>query len=190
MLTFQIENFSAFRDEARPLFERHWREIAIDQEQIPFAPDWQQYSNLEQLGMLHCLTVRCAPCTPPREARVGGAESRSFPSASASGQAKNEPSQDDNKCAIVGYFIALLVTHPHYSRSGRMAITDVYYLAPEHRTGGAGALMLMAFERSLRGIASKAYMSCKIHGGNDRQGLFERLGWRWTDKAFTRLIGE
>ena len=152
MLTFQVENFSAFRDEAKPLFERHWREIAIDQDRIEFAPDWQQYDSLEKCGILHCLTVR----------RDG---------------------------AIVGYFITLLLKHPHYSRSGLFAITDVYYLMPEHRLGGTGAKMLTAWERSLRERnVVKAYLSTKIQDGKDNTRLFERLGWRHTDNSFTKVF--
>ena len=159
MVTFQVEKFSAFRDEAIPLFERHHREIAIDQDEIEYAPDWPQYDAMEKAGMLHCLTVRDAA----------------------------EHGKGPGK--IVGYFIALLWRHPHYSRAGLMALTDVYYLAPEFRKGGTGAKMLIALEHSLKAVGViKGYLSCKIHDDNDHQQLFEHLGWRFTDKAFTKIF--
>jgi GNAT superfamily N-acetyltransferase len=112
---------------------------------------------------------------------------RLAPQGQATGTKDTEEEQDA-KGQIVGYFIVLLLRHPHYSRAGLMAITDVYYLAPEHRKGGAGAKMLIELEKSLKGKAVKAYVSAKIHDGNDHQRLFEALNWRFTDKAFTKIL--
>lgn len=150
MLTFQIEKFSAIRPEAEAIFERHWREIAVDQEHIAYAPDWSKYDAMEQGGILHTLTVR-------------------------------------HHGRLVGYFIALILAHPHYSTAGKMAMTDVYYILPEFRKGGAGARMLAAVEQSLKALkVTKAYLSTKIH--DDHSQLFERMGWRLTDKCFTKVL--
>lgn len=59
-LTFQWERFSALARELPPLFERHWREIALDHEATPLAPDWDSYYDLELRGVLHVLAARNA----------------------------------------------------------------------------------------------------------------------------------
>jgi GNAT superfamily N-acetyltransferase len=55
---FRWEKFSAIMRELPPLFRRHWREIALNQDHVPLDPDWDQYLTLELGGMLHVLTVR------------------------------------------------------------------------------------------------------------------------------------
>lgn len=164
MLKFQVERFSAIRQEAEPIFERHWREIAVDQERIAYAPDWSKYEAMEQSGILHTLTVRHVENTAESNCATGESHGK-----------------------IVGYFIALILEHPHYSTAGRMAMTDVYYILPEFRKGGAGAKMLAAVEHSLKALeVSKAYLSTKVH--DDHSELFERMGWKLTDKCFTKLL--
>jgi hypothetical protein len=86
---------------------------------------------------------------------------------------------------IVGYAIWFLMRHPHYQSSGPMGQMDVYFLLPEFRM--YGALLFKESERTLceRGI-TKIYLSCKLH--SDKTALFERLGYRATDKVFTKLL--
>lgn len=58
MITAQVELFADTYDEARPMLEAHYRELALHHELIPYDPDVQQYLNLEACGMLHIVTVR------------------------------------------------------------------------------------------------------------------------------------
>lgn len=58
MITFQFENVDDVIDEIKPLLERHWQEIALNKDKISFDPDYQQYFNLEKLGMLQVCTAR------------------------------------------------------------------------------------------------------------------------------------
>ncbi len=90
---------------------------------------------------------------------------------------------------IVGYFIAFLLPHPHYSQSGTMAFTDVYYIRPDYRVGGTGVVMLIEAERLMKekGV-TKAYLSCKVH--QDHTELFTKLGWNLTDLSFTKIFTE
>lgn len=90
---------------------------------------------------------------------------------------------------LVGYFLAFLMTHPHYKDAGLMAVTDIYYLLPEERSGGLGLKLLAEVEKSLlaRGV-TKAYLSCKIH--QDHTKLFTHLGWKPSDITFTKLLGQ
>jgi GNAT superfamily N-acetyltransferase len=90
---------------------------------------------------------------------------------------------------LIGYFLAFLMVHPHYSNAGLMAIADVYYLLPEARSGGTGARLFAEVEKTLkaRGVV-KAYLSCKLH--QDHSKLFTRLGWKPTDLTFTKYLGQ
>ena len=89
---------------------------------------------------------------------------------------------------LVGYYIAFVMPHIHYQHSGLMAFTDIYYIVPEARRGGAGLRLFIEAEDGLRarGVV-KAYISTKLH--KDNTMLFEKLGWTATDKAFTKMLG-
>jgi hypothetical protein len=60
-------------------------------------------------------------------------------------------------------------------------------MLPEARKGGGGVRLFIEAERSLRekGVV-KTYLSTKVH--KDNTAIFERLGWRLTDKVFTKLF--
>lgn len=55
---FRWERFSAIAHDLPPLFARHWREIALNQDFIPLAPDFDRYYALDLQGILRILTVR------------------------------------------------------------------------------------------------------------------------------------
>lgn len=57
MLTYQRETLSQARPDGEPLLLRHWQEIAhyLD---IPYAPRWDGYENLERAGILRIFTAR------------------------------------------------------------------------------------------------------------------------------------
>jgi L-amino acid N-acyltransferase YncA len=88
---------------------------------------------------------------------------------------------------LVGYYYGMLLNHLHYKDAGLMCYTDVYYLKPEHRKGGAGAKFMLAIQQILkfRGVV-KLYMSTKVH--QDNGALFERLGMKLSDRVFTKML--
>lgn len=88
---------------------------------------------------------------------------------------------------LVGYYYGMLLNHLHYKDAGLMCYTDVYYLKPAYRKGGAGARFMMAIQQILkfRGVV-KLYMSTKVH--QDNGALFERLGMKLSDRVFTKLL--
>jgi GNAT superfamily N-acetyltransferase len=55
---FRWEPFSSIVRELPPLFRRHWREIALNQDKIPLDPNWELYFTYEVANVLHVLTVR------------------------------------------------------------------------------------------------------------------------------------
>lgn len=57
-LSMQVENFRDVIEEAKPLLQRHWEEIAHDKELVPLDPDWQRYALMEAMGQLSVVTVR------------------------------------------------------------------------------------------------------------------------------------
>ena len=57
-LTSQVEKFHEIARELPPLFERHYREIALDQDSIPLDPDWDRYLQMSIVGMLRVTTAR------------------------------------------------------------------------------------------------------------------------------------
>lgn len=149
-MTFQLELLERFKPEWSKLQVLHWQEIAVDQEDIPLACDWQKYADMEASGCLRILTVR-----------------------------------DNDR--LIGYYMAFILPHPHYARSGLMGFTDIYYILPEYREGSLGLQLLIEAEKMFRAEGcKKVYSSCKAH--TDLTPLFEYLGWKLTDKMFTKLL--
>lgn len=93
--------------------------------------------------------------------------------------------RDEGK--LVGYIICFVMPHFHYKSSGLMALADMYYILKPYRKGGLGVRMFLEMERGLkaRGV-KRAHMSCKVH--EDHQALFEKMGWTFTDKTFSKLL--
>lgn len=89
---------------------------------------------------------------------------------------------------MVGYYIAMILPHMHYKDAGLMAYTDMYFIHPGFRLGGVGARMMVFVEETLRrrGVV-KAYITTKLK--LDLSPLFEALGWKATDKVFTKFLG-
>lgn len=89
---------------------------------------------------------------------------------------------------LVGYFVAFLLPHVHYKNAGLMAFTDIYYVMPEYRRSGGAQLFIQAEKTMKERGVTKAYLSCKVH--QDHSALFEHLGWTFTDKSFTKYLGD
>jgi hypothetical protein len=149
LISFQLEKWAGFYPDAKPLFDRHWRELALNQAEIPIDCDVERYQQMEDLGILLVLTAR-------------------------SGE------------RLAGYLLSFLMPHLHYKSSGKMAITDMYFMLPEFRRG-TGAQLFLEWERVLRSRSIKLAMtSCKVH--QDHSRLFTRLGWTHSDNTFVKLL--
>ena len=59
-LTFQREYLADARADPNlpALLARHWAEIALNQDTVPLAPDWERYHQMEFAGALHITTAR------------------------------------------------------------------------------------------------------------------------------------
>ena len=87
---------------------------------------------------------------------------------------------------IIGYHLSIVRPHLHYADS-LSAFTDVYYVAPEFRKGRAGIELFKFVEKTLkaRGV-QKMFTGTKLH--LDMGKVFERLGWKETERLYTKVI--
>lgn len=58
MLTAQIENFSDVIEEAKPLLEKHWEELAVFKNKMPLDPNYEIYFAREARGETLLGTLR------------------------------------------------------------------------------------------------------------------------------------
>jgi hypothetical protein len=90
--------------------------------------------------------------------------------------------------ALVGYHVAFLSHHPHYSQS-LMALTDIFYVVPEQRRGLMAFRFFQFIEAEMRKLGVvKMIAGTKLHF--DLSPLFDRLGWKATDVMYAKYIGD
>ena len=88
--------------------------------------------------------------------------------------------------ALVGYIIFIVQPHLHY-RSCITAFEDLYYVKKEYRKGRTVIKLFQYAEQVLKaGGVNRIIMHTKIH--QDHSRLFEYLGYKNTDKLFTKLL--
>jgi GNAT superfamily N-acetyltransferase len=59
MIKYQVEKLKDIQVEIEPLLEAHYLEVhAFIEEGILLSPDWAKYFVLEDIGMIHTVTVR------------------------------------------------------------------------------------------------------------------------------------
>jgi hypothetical protein len=144
-IEFAVEPFMETFDEARPLLELHWDEIAKNKQLMTLNPDVKKYEKIAE-----CLLLVTA--------RVGG--------------------------RLIGYFLWILVTHPHYKHVS-VAEEDLHYLLPEYRRGLTEYLfMKAACNAALERGAQLLTVREKI--GHEHPAIMKRLGFSPTDIVYTR----
>lgn len=57
-ITYAVEEWADVRPEMEALFPTHWKEIALDQDQIKLAVDYDRYEQIAAAGAGHIVTVR------------------------------------------------------------------------------------------------------------------------------------
>ena len=92
--------------------------------------------------------------------------------------------REDNQ--LIGYAIFIVQPHLHY-RSCKTAFEDIYFLRKEERKGRVGIRLFQFAEDVLKkeGV-DRIVMHTKIHMDNSR--LFDYLGYKLTDKLFTKIL--
>lgn len=87
---------------------------------------------------------------------------------------------------LIGYIIFIIQPHLHY-KSCNTAFEDVYYLKKEFRKGRIGIQLFKYAEDVLKQIGvNRIIMHTKIHMDNSK--LFDYLGYKHTDKLYTKLL--
>jgi GNAT superfamily N-acetyltransferase len=91
-----------------------------------------------------------------------------------------------DEAGLIGYAIFIVQPHLHY-RTCKTAFEDIYFLRKEHRLGRTGIRLFQFAEEALRedGV-NRIIMHTKIHLDNSK--LFEYLGYKHTDKLYTKLL--
>jgi GNAT superfamily N-acetyltransferase len=88
---------------------------------------------------------------------------------------------------VVGYHYTIVKRHLHYKQS-LSAFTDIFYIAPAHRTGRTPLRLFQFVEQTLkaRGV-QKMFTGTKL--SLDAGPLFEHMGWTETERLFVKMIG-
>jgi GNAT superfamily N-acetyltransferase len=87
---------------------------------------------------------------------------------------------------LIGYAIFIVQPHLHY-RSCKTAFEDLYFVKKEFRQGRIGIRLFQYAEDVLKKAGvNRIIMHTKIHLDNSR--LFEYLGYKHTDKLFTKIL--
>jgi GNAT superfamily N-acetyltransferase len=58
MLTAQVEPWSEFVHEAKPLFPLHWEELALNKDEVPLDPQYDVYDRKDACGEVMVMTLR------------------------------------------------------------------------------------------------------------------------------------
>jgi GNAT superfamily N-acetyltransferase len=100
------------------------------------------------------------------------------------GMLKCITARDDE--GLIGYAIFIVQPHLHY-KTCKTAFEDIYFLRKEHRLGRTGIRLFQFAEEALRADGvDRIIMHTKIHLDNSR--LFEYLGYKHTDKLYTKIL--
>lgn len=87
---------------------------------------------------------------------------------------------------VIGYAIFIVQPHLHYMTC-KTAFEDIYYIRPDFRKGRVGIRLFKYAEEVLQRIGvNRIIMHTKIHMDNSR--LFEYLGYKLTDKIYTKIL--
>jgi len=102
-----------------------------------------------------------------------------------SGVMKIITARDDGK--LVGYLIAIIKYHLHYKDS-LTAIDDIFYLDKSYRKGLTGVKLFIKTEEILKKYGvQRVVLNTKLH--HDVGAIFDRLGYKETERVFTKIIG-
>lgn len=58
MITAHVERLQDNLDELKPLFDPHWRELGLEQDQVPLDPQYPVYLDREAHGQVLCVVLR------------------------------------------------------------------------------------------------------------------------------------
>ena len=87
---------------------------------------------------------------------------------------------------LVGYQIYFVMPHLHYKQS-LTAMSDVLFLAPEHRIGAAGIRLMKAAEEELVKLGVQRIVQ-NVKLSNDWGSILERMGYKPFERIYTKIL--
>ena len=103
-----------------------------------------------------------------------------------SGSMRIVTARDDGK--LVGYCIMMLYHHIHY-KDQFMAMDDIFFIDKDYRKGLTGVKLFIKTEEIMKKYGvTKLSLNVKVH--QDVGAIFERLGYKETERMFTKKIGD
>lgn len=94
--------------------------------------------------------------------------------------------RDEGK--LIGYHVTIVRPHLHYKHS-LTGYADMYFMHPHYRQGMTGVRLFKFVEQVLRDMGvDRIYQGTKLH--KDMGRLFERLGYKETERLFVKWIGD
>jgi GNAT superfamily N-acetyltransferase len=91
-----------------------------------------------------------------------------------------------NDGELIGYIVFFVRPHLHYL-SCKTAHEDIYFIKKEYRKGSIGVKLFKKAEEILKEKSvNRILLSCKTN--MDHSKIFERLGYRFFEKHFDKLI--
>ena len=94
--------------------------------------------------------------------------------------------REDGK--LIGYYVSVMQTHPHYSES-LMDVSDMFYLLPAHRKGWTGVGLFAALENDLRPRGVEVMMTV-IKPSHNIGPMLEYLGWNLAGYVYSKCLKE
>lgn len=89
---------------------------------------------------------------------------------------------------LVGYQVYIITPHLHY-KSSITAMSDILYLAPEHRLGRLGLKLMQHAESELKARnVQRVIQNVKL--SNDWGRILERMGYKPFERIYAKLLGD
>jgi GNAT superfamily N-acetyltransferase len=86
---------------------------------------------------------------------------------------------------LIGFLVMLVSMNPHYSVP--LAVTESWFVAPEHRATGAGLILYRTAKQLARDFGAKALFVSAPSGGK-LAGVMEAMGARETNRVFCEVL--
>jgi GNAT superfamily N-acetyltransferase len=162
MITYQVEKWDDCYEEAIPMLEAQYLEIATDKAIKPLDPDLDKYQGLEDAGFLRIFTVRIEP--------------------------DNLEGTDLPRCdgRLIGYFVSIVMRGLHYQQT-TLAVNDIMYIDPAYRGSTVGYRMIRGAKADLKNLGADILT---IHMKTDYpfRSLLEKLDFHLTEENWECVL--
>lgn len=163
MITYQVEKWDDCYEEAIPMLEAHYLEIATDKSIKPLDPDLDRYQAMEEAGVLRIFTVRLAAVDAETDDTILLGRGR-----------------------LIGYFVSIIMKGLHYQQT-TLAINDIMYIDPAYRGGTVGYRMMKGAAADLKNLGADILT---IHMKTDYpfRSLLEKLDYHLTEENWEKVL--